>query len=110
MKKTFWISYDLNLKGDYPGLYSWLDAIGAKECGDSIAFISKEYPDDDDFIEALKKEIQENIQINKSDRIYLIHFDDKTEKIKGRYLFGNRKRAPWEGFAPESHGIIEDIG
>jgi hypothetical protein len=25
MNKTVWISYDLGIKGDYPGLYRWIE-------------------------------------------------------------------------------------
>ena len=32
---TIWISYDLGVRGDYEGLYAWLDSHGAKECGDT---------------------------------------------------------------------------
>jgi len=35
MKQTIWISYDLGLQGDYPGLYRWLDLHKAKECVNS---------------------------------------------------------------------------
>lgn len=39
VKTVVWLSYDLGAKGDYDGLYSWLDNHKAKECGDSIAYI-----------------------------------------------------------------------
>jgi len=42
MKKAVWISYDLGIKGDYQGLYSWLDDHDAIECGNSVAFIQFE--------------------------------------------------------------------
>ena len=32
---TVWISYDLGIRGDYEGLYAWLDSHRAKECGDA---------------------------------------------------------------------------
>lgn len=37
MKKFVWVSFDLGVKGDYEGMYAWLDGCGAKECGDSVA-------------------------------------------------------------------------
>jgi len=37
MGTRVWLSYDLNIKGDYENLYIWLDAHKAKECGDSMA-------------------------------------------------------------------------
>ena len=40
MGKFIWLSYDLGIRGDYESLYSWLDDHEAKECGDSVAFLS----------------------------------------------------------------------
>ena len=39
MKKAIWISYDLGIKGDFQGLYAWLDDHDGIECGNSVAFI-----------------------------------------------------------------------
>ena len=106
MKKAFWISYDLGLKGDYAGLYTWLDMVGANECGDSIAFFTKQYPAN--FIEAIKMDIQKYVQPSKNDRIYLIYLENDTNKVKGTFLFGGRKRAPWEGYAKGIPEHVED--
>jgi len=106
-KKAFWISYDLGLKGDYSGLYTWLDTVKAKECGDSIAFFTKEYKGN--LIEAIKKDILKFAKLNKTDRVYLIYLENETGKVKGIFLFGGRKRAPWEGFAAGIHGVDEDF-
>ena len=38
MKQAIWLSYDLGVRGDYEGLYAWLDKHQAKECGDNIAY------------------------------------------------------------------------
>ncbi len=106
MKKAIWISYDLGLKGDYSGLYSWLDTLNAKECGDSVAFFEKEF--NDDVKEEIKKEISKKVKLNKTDRIYIIYRDSKTNKNIGIYLFGGRKRAPWEGYSTVVESIDED--
>ena len=34
---TFWLSYDLGVGGDYPGLYQWLDDHQAVVCGNNMA-------------------------------------------------------------------------
>jgi len=47
-------------------------------------------------IEDLKKDLSDNVDIKKRDRIYLIWKQDN--KIKGKYLFGKRKTSPWEGY------------
>ncbi|HPX76985.1 MAG TPA: hypothetical protein PLW77_10410 [Bacteroidales bacterium] len=106
-QKAFWISYDLGLKGDYSGLYTWLDTVKAKECGNGIAFFSKAYKND--FIEAIKNDIKKFVKLNKTDRVYLIYRDNETKKIKGKFLFGGRKRAPWEGFATGIQDVDEDF-
>ena len=38
IRKAIWLSFDLGVAGDYPGLYKWLDEHDAVECGDSVAF------------------------------------------------------------------------
>lgn len=97
MKKAFWLSYDLGIKGDYTGLYTFLDSVGAKECGDSIAFFQKDYGEE--FLENLIIELKKFISIEKTDRIYVVYIETETGKAKGKFLFGSRKRAPWEGYA-----------
>jgi len=107
MTKTFWITYDLGLKGDYAGLYTWLDTVGAKECGDSIAVFTKEY--EGELVEAVKTEMLNFMTLGKTDRIYLIHLDNQTGKVKGNFVFGGRKRAAWEGYATGIHTAEEDF-
>ena len=96
-KKTYWLSYDLGLKGDYNSLYTWLDKQKAKECGDSIAvfeFVSST----DNPKEEIKNSILESIELNKTDRIYLIWRDDVRNANVGMFIIGRRKPAPWEGY------------
>lgn len=105
-KKTFWISYDLGLKGDYTGLYTFLDSVQAKECGDSIAFFQRDYGEK--FLDGLKKDIEKFVTIAKTDRIYLIYLENDTNKVKGKFLYGGRKRAPWEGYAMKNTSTTEE--
>jgi hypothetical protein len=106
IKKAFWLTYDLGIKGDYTGLYTFLDSLEAKECGDSIAFFQKDYGDD--FIDALTKDIQKNIKITRTDRFYVVYIESSTGKAKGKFLYGGRKRAPWEGYAAKGISTEED--
>ena len=94
MKQSIWLSYDLGISGDYEGLYSWLDDQGAKECGDSVAYLPFTY--DGNLIESLKADLRKAVSMNKRTRIYAVYGDDG--KMKGRFIFGGRKRAPWEGY------------
>lgn len=92
-KKRFWLSYDLGLRGDYSGLYEWLDSKDAKECGDSVAtFLT------DRTKEELEEEIKEILPENSKARVYLIA-PTGNGKLLGKFLLGRRKSAaPWTGF------------
>lgn len=104
MKQTIWLSYDLGVRGDYEGLYSWLDDQGAKECGDSVAYLT--FSHDGSLIESLEEALRSAVSMNKRTRIYAVYQVDG--KTKGRFLFGGRKRAPWEGYgAHEEQGEDE---
>lgn len=102
MKQAIWISYDLGIKGDYPGLYRWLDLHKAKECGNSCAYLKYEFTDD--IRTELKADLERNISFNPGDRIYVVIsvIHQGKEQYLGQFLFGNRKASPWEGFAPNS--------
>jgi len=106
VKNTIWISYDLGVRGDYEGIYTWLDQYEAIECGNSLALLKYEWTDD--FIEALKQDIKESIEITKKTRIYVIWHDNETKKMKGRFIFGTRKSPSWSGYAV-SETEIEDV-
>ena len=97
MKRFIWISYDLGVRGDYERLYGWLDEHGAKECGDSLAAINYEVKKE--LLKELRADIGEAIEINKRTRVYVIHLDPATKKMKGTFIFGKRKAARWTGFA-----------
>lgn len=106
MKKNFiWVSFDLGIQGDYEGMYSWLDAHDARECGDSLAGLNYEYKDD--LLSELKKDLEDSIKIDKKNRIYVIRL--VSGKMKGQFIFGRRKNAPWTGYGPNKGEEIEDV-
>lgn len=107
MKQSIWLSYDLGIKGDYPGLYKWLDSHKAKECGNSVAYFSYEYKTD--LKAELKADLSKNIEFKNGDRIYIIANLPKDGKVQtfGNYLIGNRKASPWEGYAPIDENITD---
>jgi hypothetical protein len=104
MKKLIWLSFDLGIKGDYEGMYRWLDAHKASECGDSTAAFYYEYTGD--LKTSLKTDIETAIEIDKKSRIYLIYQAGKT---KGSFIIGERKSPPWAGYAPIPGGQTEDV-
>ncbi len=106
MKKAIWISYDLGVRGDYEGMYAWLDEHHAKECGDSLAFLNYEFKTD--LMKELKAALSKAVDLKpKRTRIYVIHLDS-AKKMKGTFLLGGRKSPPWAGYASESE-TEEDV-
>jgi len=106
MKLSVWISYDLGIKGDFNGLYQWLDTHQGVECGNSMALIKFEYQNN--FLTELKSNLEKFVEIKSTDRIYIIYKNAEKDKTVGRFLIGNRKAAPWTGYAISSE-TIEDI-
>ena len=92
-----WLSYDLGIHGDYDGLFKYLDTYGAKECGDGTAAFS--YPFKPDCQTEIRKELEQHMEITTSTRIYIVFRTPDGEYI-GRFVFGERHRPPWVGYAP----------
>jgi hypothetical protein len=88
------------LKGDYRGLFTWLDKMETEECGNNIGVFIRDFPSDkmNDIATLLKEEISGAVKLDPSDRIY-VFMENENGDLRGRFLFGMRKRAPWEGFA-----------
>jgi hypothetical protein len=95
MKKAVWLSFDLGVNGDYEGMYTWLADHEAIECGDSIGFFR--FDSKENLLDELKAEIRQKVDLNKNSRIYVIYRQDDGT-VKGRFLFGKRKQAPWTGY------------
>lgn len=95
MEKFIWLSYDLGIKGDYQGIYSWLDDHGAKECGDSVAALPFSY-EGGDFLEAVKADLEAEVSLDRHSRIYVVWMEER--RVKGRFLVGKRRRSPWAGY------------
>ena len=97
INSAVWVSFDLGVQGDYPGIYSWLDEHQANECGDNLAFLNYEHSGS--LLEALTSDLKKSVEITKRTRIYVIYREQDTKKMKGSFIFGGRKAAPWSGFA-----------
>jgi len=102
MRKTVWLSYDLSVKGDYEGLYKWLDNVGASECGDSLAYFKIDTPDGMDVPDFVADSLRADVKFGKSDRVYLIWRNDQEGLNKGRFIIGNRKASPWKGYGDQA--------
>lgn len=105
-KSTIWLSYDLGVRGDYEGLYTWLDAHGAKECGDSVAVLTYEFTGS--LPDKLKADLKKAFTVDKRTRVYVIYRERSTNKNKGSFLFGGRRAAAWTGYASTDAGTADD--
>ena len=97
MEKTYWLSYDLGVGGDYENLYQWLDDHKAKPCGNSIAFFSYDFPDNADGDETLKQELLNKVKTKPGNILYLVR-QNKEQNIVGSFIYGKRQVAPWVGY------------
>jgi hypothetical protein len=77
-------------------MYAWLDGQGAKECGDSIACFWFKH-ESDDLLDDIKRDLRSNVELDeKKNRVYVIRL--VKGKMKGSFIFGRRRNAPWAGF------------
>ena len=95
MRHFVWVSFDLGVKGDYEGMYAWLDQQDAKECGDSIACFWYDHPGD--LLQDIKQDLSASVELNAKSRVYVIRLVEG--KMRGSFIFGRRRNAPWAGFA-----------
>jgi hypothetical protein len=117
-KKAIWISYDFGLKGDYTGLYTWLDNMKAIECGNSLAFMNLElnnstfnsHSSNKDILTYIKNSMKDYVKLTKTDRIYVIWKDNENNLVKGEFINGNRKQSPWEGYGKLEKEDKTDFG
>lgn len=100
-KQIIWLSYDLGIDGDYESLYYWLDSHEAKECGDNIAAFY--FKKQEDILLEIKDSIEKSVNMRDKDRIYIV-YKKNDGKYAGKFIFGKRKSAPWDGYA----GKVDD--
>ena len=109
MRRLVVLSFDLGIDGDYENMYAWLDDHAAKECGDNVAWFYYVYPDGNESLEqSLKSSLEESVRFGERSRVYVLHRSEG--KMKGKFIFGRRRSAPWVGFGrrEETDGEGED--
>ena len=122
MKINFYINFDLSLRGDYKGLYKWLDKNNAEERGNGYALIKKyNFPDsklegiikeiekDKMLINYIRNDIKKFVEIGSSDRIYITFKTIGKNNLGGIFLFGRKQSAPWEGYYQKESKIEFDF-
>ena len=108
MQRAVWISFDLGVRGDYQGMYAWLDNQEAKECGDNLAYVNYQF--EGDLVESLVAGVKAAVDVTKKTRIYAIWQDPESRKMKGRFIFGGRKAPPWTGYGQSPEQSVPDEG
>ena len=99
-----WLTIDLGVRGPYEELYTWLDNAGAKECGSDTATFTTNKS-----VGEIKKELLSFL--DEKCRVYIVYKNPgKDNGYNGKFLFGNRKRAPWYGYSTNAIGEGEDAG
>lgn len=99
MKIWVMLNYDLGLKGDYQSLYRFLDNHRALDCGNCNAAFEVQVSFDtfDEICEEIRTLLSKEVVFSQTDRIYLT-VTDKHKQMRGKFLFGGRRRAVWEGY------------
>jgi hypothetical protein len=107
MRTSVWLSFDLGVRGDFEGMYQFLDSHGAKDCGNNVGTFHFNYKND--LIAELTESIQASVTFDKRSRVYVIFQEDG--KYMGRFIIGRRKSPPWAGFSVSTENQAEvDIG
>src|SRR5260370_34749872 len=91
MRTSLWISFDLSIRADYAGLYAWLDAHDAKECGDSVAFLKFEHEKPmPDGLDQLREDLLHALGDTPRTRVYVV-CSLPAGRTLGRFIIGGRK-------------------
>ena len=109
MKKFVWLSFDLGVKGDYEGLYSWLDSQDARECGEYLAGFNFDVSDEKRLPSLLKKALSDAVDLDKRSRIYVVFFDSRAKKVRGQFILGSRRKPPWTEYGGSTDATEEDL-
>ena len=105
MEKTYWLSYDLGVGGNYEKLYGWLDDHNAVPCGESVAFFKYSYNKDEDPDKKLKQDLIDSLDLKAGNKLYLIRRKEGEDKTVGSFIYGKRSAAPWKGFGSSTQDI-----
>ena len=88
MRDRIWLSFDFAQEGDRPGLYHWLAAHQARECGPHLASLKYSYTQD--LIKELTADLQSQVELSPADRVYLIYKDHYDGEMTGLFIIGRR--------------------
>ena len=106
MEKSYWLSYDLGVGGNYDKLYGWLDDHNAVPCGDSVAFFKYQYDKNVNPDEKLKEDLLHSLELRAGNKLYLIRLNDQGQAM-GNFIYGKRNAAPWIGYGTQSQSGMD---
>lgn len=109
MQKFVWLSFDLGVKGDYEGLYAWLDSQNARECGEYLAGFNFDVREERRLPATLKKALSDAVDLDRRSRIYIVYFDARAQKVRGQFIIGSRRKPPWTGYGAATGKPEEDL-
>lgn len=92
-------------------MYAWLDNYGAKDCGDSFAYLKYATPKemtDEEFVAFIKRDLEKTVDFKPGNRVYLIRYNSEKQTTTGKFLIGKRRAAPWEGYGDKDSDSSND--
>ena len=87
-EKSYWLSYDLGVGGNYEKLYGWLDDHNAVPCGESVAFFKYPYEGENPD-EQLKEDLLRSLDLRAGNKLYLIRLSGDGQAV-GNFIYGKR--------------------
>lgn len=100
MEKSYWLSYDLGVGGNYDKLYSWLDDHNAVPCGNNVAFFKYQYEDGKNPDDEIRGDLIKSVAPQPGNKLYLIRRKDNG--LIGSFIYGKRGSTPWIGYGSKS--------
>lgn len=95
----YWILFDFGFRGNPEQLYIWLDNMKAQECGGNMATFKTNKK-----LETIVSEVEK--VTDKNARIYMLSMFNR--RFGGRFIVGQRRRAPWTGYGSPDYTAKED--
>lgn len=114
MIKNIVLTFDFGMKGDYEGLFKWLDENNAEERGYGVAVIPNYHIDknittDLGLLNSVRETLNARIKIGNSDRIYMLWPSLEKQTLQAGFVFGKQKQSPWEGFAQNAEDKLDVV-
>ena len=101
MRDRIWLSFDFSEQKERPGLYLWLSAHKARECGPHLASLVYSYSEE--LIKELTVELTSRLELTPADRVYVIYKDPYDGEMTGLFIIGRRADNIPAEVSPDQH-------